>query len=164
MPLTLNLMRLFARCLPIILCSLLISGEPAQERLLGERYFVERVIDGDTIYLGSGESVRYIGVDAPEIHHPSRGMECFGPEAAKRNRELVEGRWVALEEDAVDRDSYGRLLRYVYVDGMMVNAVLVEEGYAYSYYWPPNTKHYQELIQLELKAEQARAGLWDHCR
>jgi len=103
-------------------------------------------------------------VDAPETHHPSRGLECFGPEATERNRELIEGRWVELEEDVIDRDKYGRLLRYVYFDGEMVNATLIKEGYAYSYYYPPNTKYYRDLLDLEIKAEQSGSGLWSSCR
>jgi micrococcal nuclease len=48
-------------------------------------YLVVFVVDGDTILLENGESVRYLGVDAPETHHPTRGLECFGPEATERN-------------------------------------------------------------------------------
>ena len=105
-------------------------------------FLVSLVIDGDTILLESGESVRYLGIDTPETNHPRRGLECYGPEATERNRELVEGELVRLEFDTTDRDAYERLLRYVYVGNTFVNAVLVEEGFAYSYYYPPDTKHY----------------------
>jgi len=124
---------------------------------------VVQVIDGDTVVLVNGEHVRYIGIDTPETVHPTKGVECFGPEATKRNRQLVEGKLVRMERDTSDRDGYGRLLRYVYVDDLFVNAVLVEEGYAYSTYFPPDTEHYQELLSLELMAEAQGVGLWQAC-
>lgn len=129
-----------------------------------ETHLVTMVIDGDTILLDNGESVRYLGVDAPETHHPSRGLECYGPEATNRNEELVGGKRVRLEADQTDRDHYGRLLRYVYVGDVFINAVLVEEGYAYSSFFPPDTKHYDDLLALELDAEEAGRGLWSACR
>ncbi len=121
------------------------------------------IVDGDTTLLENGESVRYLGADAPESHHPVRGLECNGPEATERNRELAGGKLVRLEGDETDRDRYGRLLKYVYVDGVFVNARLVEEGYAYSSYYPPDTKYYAQLLALELKAEQEGRGLWGAC-
>lgn len=127
-------------------------------------FLVSLVIDGDTILLESGESVRYLGIDTPETNHPRRGSECYGPEATERNRELIEGKLVRLEFDTTDRDAYERLLRYVYVGNTFVNAVLVEEGFAYSYYYPPDTKHYDELLELELAAEAAGRGLWSACQ
>lgn len=129
---------------------------------LGE-VLVVQVIDGDTVILANGEHVRYIGIDTPETVHPTKGVECFGPEATKRNRQLVEGKLVRMERDTSDRDGYGRLLRYVYVDVLFVNAVLVEEGYAYSTYFPPDTEHYQEFLSLELMAEAQGVGLWQAC-
>lgn len=128
-----------------------------------ELFRVSHVIDGDTILLESGESVRYLGIDTPETHHPTQGLECYGPEATERNRELVQDEFVRLELDTTDRDAYGRLLRYVYLSDTFVNAVLVEEGFAYSSYYPPDTKHYQKLLGLELAAEAAGRGLWSEC-
>lgn len=127
-------------------------------------FLVSFVIDGDTILLESGESVRYLGIDAPETNHPRRGLECHGAEATERNRELVEGKSVRLESDTTNRDAYRRLLRYVYVGNTFVNAVLVEEGFAYSSYYPPDTKYYQSLLALELEAEVAGRGLWSACQ
>lgn len=124
---------------------------------------VARVIDGDTVVLASGERVRYLGIDAPELDHPSDGIECFGREAAERNRELVAGRLVRLQADQTDRDEFGRLLRYVYVNDLFVNAELVRGGYAYSSFRPPDTRHYEELLELELEAEREKRGLWDVC-
>lgn len=90
---------------------------------------VVKVVDGDTIHVRIGariEKVRYIGMNAPELHHPTKGEQPGGPEAAEANRKLVAGQAVRLELDVQDRDKYGRLLAYVYVGDVMVNAELVE--------------------------------------
>ncbi len=88
---------------------------------------VVRVIDGDTIQVccvfGDRVKVRYIGVDTPETHHPMRGVERYGMEAAEANRKLVDGKTVRLEFDVQQLDRYGRTLAYVYLeDGTFVNA------------------------------------------
>ncbi len=74
-----------------------------------------------------GARVRYIGMDTPES---TSQVECYGAEATARNRQLVEGMIVELEKDVSETDQFGRLLRYVYVNGVMVNELLVLEGYA----------------------------------
>ena len=124
---------------------------------------VVRVIDGDTIEVdieGSLYNVRYIGIDTPETVHPQKPVEYFGKEAAERNRELVEGKRVRLENDIEDKDKYGRLLRYVWVGDTMVNAELVRLGYAYSYTYPPNVKYQDYFLQLEREAREQGRGLW----
>jgi micrococcal nuclease len=115
---------------------------------------VSRVIDGDTIEVLGGERVRYIGIDAPETG------EYFAAEATEKNRELVEGKRVRLESDVEDRDEYGRLLRYVWLDDIMVNAELVRLGYAYSYSLVPNVKYRQLFLQSEREARKLCRGLW----
>ena len=83
-----------------------------------ESALVTRVIDGDTVEVslnGESQTVRYIGIDTPETKHPSKPIECFGPEASQFNEELVSGKQVLLEEDVTDKDRYGRLLRYVWI-------------------------------------------------
>jgi endonuclease YncB( thermonuclease family) len=83
---------------------------------------VVKIVDGDTIHVRIGdriEKVRYIGMNAPELHHPTKDVEPLGREAAEANRKLVEGQRVRLELDVQERDKYGRLLAYVYVGNMM---------------------------------------------
>lgn len=123
--------------------------------------FVVRVIDGDTIELESGQKVRYIGIDTPETKHPTKSLECFGEQAAEKNRALVEGKLVTLEKDVSETDRYGRLLRYVYVDGVMVNELLVREGYARASSYPPDIKYQDLFSEAEYQAQQAGEGLWD---
>ena len=131
--------------------------------LANGQVYVSRAVDGDTIVVqaGGGEyRIRYIGIDTPETVAPGRPVEHFGKEAWERNKALVEGKVVTLEKDVSETDRYGRLLRYVYVDGVMVNAVLVEEGYARSSSYPPDVRHQELFTRLEREARNARRGLW----
>lgn len=124
---------------------------------------VLRVVDGDTIEVeigGQTYKVRYIGIDTPETVDPRRPVQCFGKEAAERNRQLVEGRTVGLEKDVSETDQFGRLLRYVWVDGRMVNATLVEEGYALASTYPPDVKYAELFASLQAQAREAGRGLW----
>ena len=128
-----------------------------------EAVTVEQVVDGDTIVLEDGRTVRYIGIDTPETKHPSQGQECFGQEASFRNKQLVEGKVIQLEKDVSETDRYGRILRYVWLDNQMINQVLVEEGYAYAASFPPDIKHQDQLTLAEAEARELRRGLWSAC-
>ena len=129
----------------------------------GESVKVVRVVDGDTIETEGGGTVRYIGIDTPETVHPQKTVECFGREASNKNRELVEGKFVQLEKDVSETDKYGRLLRYVYADGLFVNEFLVKEGFAYASSYPPDVK-YQDLFNIaQREAQSQNKGLWAGC-
>lgn len=122
---------------------------------------VTRVVDGDTIELENGEKVRYIGINAPESVDPRRQVECFGKEASSFNKNLVEGKMVRLEKDISDRDKYGRLLRFVYLeDGTFVNEVLVREGYAHASPYTPDISKKEFLREAESIARIHTRGLW----
>lgn len=124
---------------------------------------VVRIIDGDTIELESGQKVRYIGVDTPETVKPRVAVQCFGKEASNRNKELVEGKIVELEKDVSETDKYGRLLRYVWLEGKMINEQLVAEGYARISTFPPDVKYSQLFLAAEKKARLENVGLWKKC-
>ena len=128
-----------------------------------EIFKVTRVIDGDTIEIEGGERVRYLGIDTPETVDPRKPVQCFGVEASKKNKELVEGKTVRLEKDITDRDKYGRLLRYIYVDNLFINLELVKQGFATSYTYPPDVKHQAEILAAERQAREANRGLWGAC-
>ena len=124
---------------------------------------VVRVVDGDTINVQLAdrvEKIRYIGVNAPEIHHPIKGEEPGGRAAAQVNRGLVIGRRVRLELDVQPRDRYGRLLAYVWVGDTMVNAELVRLGYAQVMTVPPNVRYQDLFLKLQREARDAGRGLW----
>jgi len=106
------------------------------------------------------EKVRYIGVNTPEVHHPTRGEEPGGREAAEVNRRLVEGQAVRLELDVQERDRYGRLLAYVWIGDLMINAELVRLGYAQVMTIPPNVRYQEVFLKLQREAREAGRGLW----
>ncbi len=124
---------------------------------------VTRVIDGDTIEIEGGAHVRYIGMDTPEVVDPRKPVQCFGLEAQRRNKELVEGKRVFLEKDVSEVDKYSRLLRYVYVDNRFVNWILVNEGLARVATFPPDVKYQSRLLEAEWNARDNKRGLWTAC-
>ncbi len=144
------------------------DGERGSERMLPGTLEAEvvEVTDGDTIEVelvgGGRERVRYIGIDTPESN-PDQPLECFGPEAAEANRELVEDRRVRLQPGPEQRDRYGRLLAFVRVGDTLVNAELVRRGYARTLTIAPNDVLAPTLQQLERQAARAGRGLWDAC-
>jgi micrococcal nuclease len=133
---------------------------PPPNALVG---YVTRVIDGNTIYVQLGdriEKVRYIGINTPEIHHPTKGKQPYGDAAHLANARLVDGKWVHLVLDVQQRDSFGRLLAYVYLGNRFVNAELVWQGYAEASTHPPNVRHADYFVNLRRQAREARRGLW----
>lgn len=121
---------------------------------------VRHVIDGDTIVVDNDLRVRYIGVDSPELHMD----ECFAQEAKEHNKLLVDAQQVGLQKDVSETDRYGRLLRYVYLtDGTMVNARLVQDGYASVASFPPDVLFIDYFLQLENQARSMSRGLWGMC-
>jgi micrococcal nuclease len=151
--------RAACRLVPVLVLLLAVSVS-AQAPLEGP---VVRVVDGDTIHVRLAErveKVRYIGVNSPEVHHPTKGEEPGGREAAAVNHALVAGRRVRLELDVQTRDRYGRLLAYVWLGDTMVNAELVRRGYAQVMTVPPNVRHQALFIQLQREARAAGRGLW----
>lgn len=126
-----------------------LSNQPMQ---LGQ---VIEVIDGDTIRVnidGDVYSVRYIGINTPE-----RGDTCF-QNATNVNADYVENRQVRLVFDESDTDRFGRLLRYVYVDEILVNAELVAGGWAESRAYNPDTRLFDYLEELEDTAVSENRG------
>lgn len=130
---------------------------------------VERVIDGDTVQLTTGERVRYLLVDTPEIGDTVEKHECFAAEARELNRYLVQGREVELEyDDNLCVDQYGRALPYVWLGDRLVNEILVERGYARVLVVRPQNhpgpyRLEDDLLALEAKAQEEKRGLWGAC-
>jgi micrococcal nuclease len=135
---------------------------------------VTRVVDGDTIYVsiaGKDEPVRFIGVDTPETAHPTVGEEPYGEEASAYTKRNLTGRKVWLEFDVQERDKYGRLLAYVWLDipkgdsepdvrAKMFNARLLLDGYAQTMTIPPNVKYAEMFLKLQREARDNHRGLW----
>jgi micrococcal nuclease len=121
----------------------------------GETATVTWVIDGDTIDVrlnGETVRVRYIGINTPE-----QDEVCY-QEATDANAALVRGQTVTLVKDVSNTDKYGRLLRYVYVGDVFVNAELVARGYAESVHYPPDTTNAAYFDNLEASAKANGMG------
>lgn len=124
-------------------------------------FLVTTVIDGDTIKVkmpdGKVESVRIIGIDAPE------SGACFESESTAKMASLTQGKEAALEAgDSDDRDRYGRLLRYVRIIGEDIGAVMVREGFAESYRKYPHSRS-SIYNAMEESAKLEKKGLWGGC-
>ena len=128
---------------------------------------VVRVIDGDTIEVSVGGTtarVRYIGIDTPETVDPRRPIAWMGPEASAANVALVDGRSVVLERDVSETDSFGRLLRHVWIrDGdvwLLVSLALVSAGFAAVSTYPPDVRYVELFLDAQREARDAGRGLW----
>ncbi|PIY58722.1 MAG: nuclease [Candidatus Yonathbacteria bacterium CG_4_10_14_0_8_um_filter_43_17] len=127
---------------------------------------ITRVVDGDTIVVlinGVQEKVRLIGVDTPEIFDPRGSAQCFGEEASAFTKSLLESKFVRLEADASqdDRDRYGRLLRYVFLDDdTLINQKIIFEGYGHEYTYRRPYKYQTEFKNAEKGARESQKGLW----
>lgn len=125
---------------------------------------VTRTIDGDTIEVTIGsrkETVRMILVDTPEIRKPGlQEPQPFGPEAAAFTRKLLTGKKVRLERDISVKDTYGRSLYYVWLDGKLVNRLLLEEGLARVAVFPPDVKYVEDFRSAAAEAQAGGKGIW----
>lgn len=141
-------------------------------------YLVKKVFDGDTFEIefgGKSEKVRMLGIDTPEkwasdkfdrdserTGKDKETIKKLGTLSSEFTTRLIGGKKVTLEPDAKgdDKDKYGRLLRYVYLeDGTFVNLKIVEEGYANAYR-KFNVSKQSEFIEAERVAREKRKGLW----
>lgn len=130
-------------------------------------YLVTQVVDGDTIKIlmnNQTETIRLIGIDTPETVDPRKPVQCFGQEASDRAKDILLGQKVILEADVTqgERDKYGRLLRYVFLeDGRLFNKLMISEGYAHEYTYNSNPYKYQLKFQeAERGARENQRGLW----
>ena len=125
---------------------------------------VIRVVDGDTIvvnYKGSEEKVRLIGIDTPESVHPNENKNTEeGIETSNYTKQRLEGKIIEIELDVQERDKYGRILAYVYIDGEMYNKELLKIGYAKIATYPPNIKYVDDFTEIQKQARKNKVGLW----
>jgi len=146
--------------------TILVTPTPQQEVASPSAEFaiVKRVVDGDTIELSDGRKVRYIGVDTPELHHPTKGVQCFGKEAMEKNKQLVEGKTIRMEKDVSETDRYKRLLRYVWQGDIFINEYLAREGYALQATFPPDVSYETLFTAAAQEARENNRGLWNACK
>jgi micrococcal nuclease len=165
-----NVLKSALRILVAVALSLLVScssGATTENEVL---ITVLKVIDGDTVDIdikGNTERVRLIGVNTPETKHPTKPIECFGPEASAYLTQLLpKGTHVRMERDIEARDRYGRMLLYLYreSDNLFINLDLVSHGYGTPMSIEPNTFHRNDFVHAAALAETTNEGLWKACR
>ena len=158
------------RILVAVALSLLVScssGATTENEVL---ITILKVVDGDTVDIdikGNTERVRLIGVNTPETKHPTKPIECFGPEASAYLTQLLpKGTHVRIERDIEARDRYGRMLLYLYreSDNLFINLDLVSHGYGTPMSIEPNTFHRNDFVHAAALAETTNEGLWKACR
>lgn len=131
-----------------------IENSPAKtiECDVGESAVATKVIDGDTIIVEGGYSIRLLGIDADEKDYP-----CYDS-AKKRLEELALSKQARLEKDKTDTDKYGRCLRTVFIADKNINIELVKEGLAVARFYEPDIKYKNEIIVAEKQAIENKVG------
>ena len=123
---------------------------------------VARISDGDTLTTSTGEKVRFLQIDTPEISP----AECYGSEAHKALISLIGKAAITLESDSVsdDEDQFGRSLRYVKVGKLNLNLKLVQIGAATPYFYQGEKgKYATQLLKAAENAKARKIGLWKSC-
>lgn len=124
-----------------------------------------KVVDGDTLkvnYQGQEKTIRLLLMDTPESVKPGTPVQPFAKEASDRMKQLVWNKALTLEFDVGERnDKYGRLLAYVYADGVMLQKTLIQEGLArVAYVYPPNTRYLSDLEKAQAEAKNGGKKIW----
>jgi micrococcal nuclease len=138
---------------------------PVFETAGGDKCRVQHVSDGDSIRVSClDQAVRLLLVDAPEVARDGNPAECFGEESAAFLRtRLPEGTVVVLERGVVDRDQFGRYLRYAWAGTELINETLVREGFATRFRDAEDTTYRDRIAAAEAAARAERLGLWSAC-
>jgi micrococcal nuclease len=133
-----------------------------QTPVLAASFNVTRIHDGDTLTISTGEKVRFLQIDTPEISP----AECYGAEAHKALIQIIGKSAITLESDPVsdNKDQFGRILRYVKVGKINVNLKLVEIGAATPYFFKGEKGKYSfQLLKAAQNAKAKKIGLWKAC-
>ncbi|MGI9533576.1 MAG: thermonuclease family protein [Thermodesulfobacteriota bacterium] len=152
---TLDSYKIYLTLFLIFLVSCNISGGK-------ENYLVLDVIDGDTVLINNPkvERLRYLGMNAPENLTNYSPGDPFYLHSTKLNDELVNGKKITIEYDEEKYDPYGRLLGYVFVDGLLVNEEIVRQGLARVFFIGPNRKYESRIKKAQKDAQIAKRGIW----
>lgn len=127
----------------------------------GRWVMVQKAVDGDTLRLQDGRSVRLVGIDAPEIDHENGNHQYMALEALRFVSKLTNGKRIRLEKDQSEHDSYGRILAYAFDStGQMLNQQIVANGFAHVLYLQPDVKAHETLLGAQRQAMTNKQGKW----
>lgn len=124
--------------------------------------------DGDTFRLiinGKEERVRLLMVDTPEMNYEDNDPMPYAQTAKSFTMELLENaeKIEVLYDVGPKTDNYGRLLSYVFVDGILLQERLLQEGYAaVRYIHEPNNSLEDDFREIEEQAKQKQLNIWSH--
>lgn len=125
---------------------------------------VVKVVDGDTLIAtvkGKEEKIRLIGIDTPEsVHRDPLKNSPEGLIASSFTEDTLLGKEILLEFDVQERDPYGRLLAYIWLEDQLFNEMLTEEGYAQMATFPPNVKYKDRFLASQNRARKNKRGFW----
>jgi len=144
------------------LCALIFTLVLGQTPVFAASFNVTRINDGDTLTISTGEKVRLLQIDTPEISP----AECYGAEAHKALIQIIGKAAITLESDPVsdNKDQFGRILRYVKVGKVNINLKLVEIGAATPYFFKGEKgKYSSQLFKAAQNAQAKKIGLWNLC-
>lgn len=149
-------LKLFVICV-VFLCAHSVSAETLCN--------VKKIVDGDTIICeidGTTERVRLLEVDTPESVHPDSARNVpMGKIASSYTESKLHGKTVTLEFEKNKRDTFGRLLAYVFVEKVNFNVELVREGFS-PYYtkYGKSSKYDAAFISAETSARERKLNIW----
>lgn len=126
--------------------------------------YVEKVVDGDTFHIKYGDEgykVRMLDIDTPESIKAGVDSQPYALEASELTKKTLTEQKIKLVFEKGTTDQYGRLLAHVILeDGTYYNALMVQNGYAISVFYSPNTLFKDYFAKLQNKAIENKAGFW----
>jgi len=157
--------RLLRRISFILICLLLVTSaaQAGTFSVIGQSRWVNvaYIFDGDTFRTRSGERIRLLGINTPEVAHNAQAEQPYARAARRKLTQLILGKSVRLSLDREKTDTYGRTLAQVYLrDGRWVNQIMVAEGLAHVYTFTPNVYWADALLRTEQTARRDMRGLW----
>ncbi len=120
-----------------------------------EKTIVKRVYNGNTIKMRDGTKVKYIGIDAPD----KKGLPFYRM-CKEANKKLVNKKEIVIKTDLLEKDENGKVLAYVYVGDLFVNAELIRLGCALACNMPPNERYKDKFFSLQKAARKEKRGFW----
>ena len=131
-----------------------------------EKVTFDSCVDGDTFKIllnGEKKSVRMIAIDTPESVHPTKEVEYYGKEASEytcnklKNASKIE---LEYDENSDSEDKYERLIAWVFVDDLLLQEDLIENGYAKVAYLYDDYKYTSILEEKQELASAKNIGIW----